>query len=170
MDRRPDCLCVQIHPEPTAPSPRPQLQLSRSRLSTQVPSLSWAISSGLPAFPLAFLCPQLQSLSTRQKTELNQIQSPIMFLRPHHSRLKALSWISEWSHKLPMSHLLPHSLYAPAMTFSFKNVLPPKIFFFSSCSLCLESCSPKYLHDSIPCFLISVQVLPIREASSTHVK
>ena len=42
--------------------------------------------------------------------------------------------------------------------------------FFSGCSLCLKCCSPKYLHDSIPCFLISVQVWPIRQASSTHIK
>ena len=152
---------------PQHTSPRPQLQLLRSSLRTPVPSLSSAISSGLPAFPLAFLCPQLQSLSTRQKTELNQIHGHTMFLRPHHSRLKALRWISEWSHKLPMSHLLPHSLYAPAMTFSFKNVLPPKIFFLSF------PCALKVVLQNICmiqslAFLFLFQCYP-SEASSAHV-
>lgn len=119
-----------IHPEPTA-----RLTASTAIALESKPEDSSTISQlscyeWSSCFSSCFPLPSITVSSTRQQTELNQIHGHITFLRSYHSLLKALSWISEWSHKLPTSHLPPRSLYGPAMTFSFKNVLPPKIVFF----------------------------------------
>lgn len=56
---------------------------SSPSLRTQVPSLSWAVVSGLPASPLAFLCPQLQSLL--QGSKLSLIKSMVILCSLDHT-------------------------------------------------------------------------------------
>ena len=56
---------------------------SSPSLRTQVPSLSWAVASGLPASPLAFLCPQLQSLL--QGSKLSLIKSMVILCSLDHT-------------------------------------------------------------------------------------